>query len=44
MRCNKLPSEALQKEQIGIWSLLFYQWMTDTFQALVLATQILALF
>ena len=32
MRCNKLPSEALQKEQIGIWSLLFYHWMTDTFK------------
>ena len=36
MRYNKLPREeptsSLQKEQIGIWSLLFYHWMTDTFK------------
>ncbi|XP_015779867.1 PREDICTED: multidrug resistance-associated protein 4-like [Acropora digitifera] len=36
MRYNKLPREeptsSLQEEQIGIWSLLFYHWMTDTFK------------
>ena len=36
MRYNKLPREeptsSLQKEQISIWSLLFYHWMTDTFK------------
>ena len=36
MRYNKLPREeptsSLQKEHIGIWSLLFYHWMTDTFK------------
>ena len=36
MRYNKLPREeptsSLQKEKIGIWSLLFYHWMTDTFK------------
>ena len=36
MRYKKLPREeptsSLQKEQIGIWSLLFYHWMTDTFK------------
>ena len=33
---DKLVSEetssSLQKEEIGIWSLLFYHWMTDTFK------------
>ena len=36
MRYNKLPREeptsSLQEEHIGIWSQLFYHWMTDTFK------------
>ena len=36
MRYHKLPREeptsSLQREQIDIWSLLFYHWMTDTFK------------
>ena len=35
-RYSKLPREepnsSLQKKEIGIWSLLFYHWMTDTFK------------
>ena len=26
------PSSSLQKEEIGVWSLLFYHWMNDTFK------------